>query len=64
MQNLEEIFCRLKEHVIQLPRDKCQFFQEAVEYLENMVDAQGICTLLKKIQVITEALPPQNYAHS
>lgn len=67
MQNLEEVLHCLKEHGIRLRRDKCQFFQEAVEYLGHVVDAQGIRTSPKKIQAITEAPSPRTYriyAHS
>ena len=48
MANLETVVNRLKEHGVQLNKDKCQFFEDAVEYLGHRVDAQGVHIYLSK----------------
>ena len=44
LKNLEEVLLRLKQHGVQLRKDKCMFFRESVEYLGHVVDAQGMHT--------------------
>ena len=47
MANHETVLKQLKEHVIRLNKDKCQFFEDAVEYLGHRVDAQDVHTSAK-----------------
>ena len=60
MANLETVLKRLKEHGVRLNKDKCQFFEDAVEYLGHRVDAQGVHTSAKKLKAILEAPKPRN----
>ena len=60
MANLETVLKRLKEHGVQLNKDKCQFFEDAVEYLGHRVDTQGVHTSAKKLKAILEAPKPRN----
>ena len=53
LQNLEEVFRRLKKHGIRLKKDKCNFFQTSVEYLGHRIDAQGVHTAETKVQAIS-----------
>ena len=45
LETLEEVLSRLKQHGIRL-KNKCQFLQDAVEYLGHQIDAQGIHQIL------------------
>ena len=60
MANLETVLKRLKEHGVRLNKDKCQFFEDAVEYLGCRVDAQGVHTSAKKLKAILGAPKPRN----
>ena len=33
VKNLEEVFCRLQAHGVQLKKEKCSFMKDSVEYL-------------------------------
>ena len=50
LENLEEVLSRLKQHSIRLKKNKCQFLQDAVEYLGHQIDAQGIRTATSKLE--------------
>ena len=39
---------------------KCQFFQDSIEYLGHMIDKEGIHTLKRKVEALTNAKTPQN----
>ena len=58
--NLEEVLRCLKEPGISLHRDKCHFMQNSIEYLGQVVDANGVRTSHKKVQAIKEAPTPRN----
>ena len=60
LENLEEVLSRLKQHGIRLKKNKCQFLQDAVEYLGHQMDAQGICTAITKLEAIQQAPTPRN----
>ena len=60
MANLETVLKQLKEQGVQLNKDKCQFFEDAVEYLGHRVNAQGVHTSAKRLKAILEAPKPQN----
>ena len=57
---LEEVLKRLKEYGLKVKRNKCDFFQAAVEYLGHQVDADGLHTLPNKVEAIVQAPEPEN----
>ena len=60
LENLEEVLSRLKQHGIRLKKNKCQFLQDAVEYLRHQIDAQRIRTATSKLEAILQAPTPRN----
>ena len=58
MSNLETVLGRLQKHGVRLNEEKCQLFEEAVEYLGHRVD--GVHTSAKKLTTIVEAPKPRN----
>ena len=60
MANLETVLKQLKEHEVRLNKDKCQCFEDAVEYVGHRADAQGVHTSTKKLKAILEAPKPRN----
>ena len=63
-RNLEKVLCRLKEHGVKLKKGKCVFFQESVEYLGHVVDAQGVRTSPKKVQMCPDHRTFKSCGHS
>ena len=60
VKNLEEVFCRLQAHGVQLKKEKCSFMKDSVEYLGHRVDANGIHATPEKIAAIVNTPLPQN----
>lgn len=60
LENLEEVLRRLQEEGMRLQKDKCNFFQESVEYLGHHIDSQGVHTSDKKVKAILDTPTPQN----
>ena len=56
-QNLKEVFRCLERHGLTLHRDKCHFLKDVVEYLGQVVDAEGIRKAPDKVREIVEAHP-------
>ena len=57
LHRLKEVFKRLKDAGKQ---EKCAFFQQSVEYLGHMVDAEGLHPLPSKLEAIIKAPKPEN----
>ena len=53
MQNLEQVLQRLPQYRIQERRGKCGFMEESVEYLGHKIDATGLHTTTRKMEVQT-----------
>jgi len=60
LKNLEEVLARLEKFGPRARLSKCQFFQDSVEYLGHMIDKEGIHTLKRKVEALTNAKTPQN----
>ena len=60
LKNLEEVLARLEKFGLRARLSKCQFFQDSVEYLGHMIDKEGIHTLKRKVEALTNAKTPQN----
>jgi len=60
LKNLEEVLARLEKFGLRTRLSKCQFFPDSVEYLGHMIDKEGIHTLKRKVEALTNAKTPQN----
>ena len=50
LHNLEAVLREIQEYGIWLKREKCSFFQEAVDYLGHHISAQGVRTFPMKLK--------------
>ena len=57
-QNLEKVLERIREAGLRLKPKKCRFAQTVVEYLGHIVSAAGVCTDPKKVEAVSDFLPP------
>nr|XP_055048287.1 uncharacterized protein K02A2.6-like [Misgurnus anguillicaudatus] len=60
LQHLDATLERLKEYGLRVRKDKCEFFQLAVEYLGHVIDASGLHTSPSKVKAIVDAPIPKN----
>ncbi|KAH8349451.1 hypothetical protein KR067_013707 [Drosophila pandora] len=60
MENLREVFRRLKAANLRINTDKCHFFREELLYLGHRITSQGIGMDPGKVAAITELEPPTN----
>jgi transposase len=60
MENLKEVFRRLRAANLKINKDKCEFFKEDLKYLGHVVSRQGIHTDPDKVAAISELPPPTN----
>ena len=58
--NLERLFSRLQEYGFRIRKEKCEFFQEAVEYLGYRIDKEGKNPSSSAIEAIEKLPVPQN----
>ena len=59
-KNLEEVLARLEKFGLRARLSKCQFFEDSVEYLGQLINKEGIQTLKRKVEALTNAKTPQN----
>lgn len=59
LENLEIIFQTLEQANMKIQLDKCEFFQEQVEFLGFIISRDGIKTNPKKVKAIREFPPPK-----
>ena len=59
LENLAEVFNRLKEADLKLKPSKCNLFQKQVEFLGHSVSEQGISCDPKKIEAVAEWPQPK-----
>lgn len=52
-ERLEKVLQRLKEEGLKLSLEKCQFYQNSVNYLGHVVSAEGVSTDPKKLEAVT-----------
>ena len=60
MQNLREVFQRLKEANLKLSPKKCNFLKKEVKYLGHIVSESGVSTDPSKIQAVRDWPIPKN----
>lgn len=60
LQHLDATLNRLKEYGLRVRKDKCEFFQSAVEYMGHVIDASGLHTSPSKVRAIVDAPGPKN----
>ncbi|XP_044316728.1 uncharacterized protein LOC123037931 [Drosophila rhopaloa] len=58
VENLKEVFRRLKEANLRINADKCKFFKQELLYLGHRVTSEGIGTDPEKVAAIAELEPP------
>lgn len=54
LSNMKEVFIRLKNAHLQLNAKNCALFQKKVNFLGDIVMAQGIATNLKQIKAVQQ----------
>ena len=59
-QRLEAVLDKLKESEITLNRVKCNFYQQELEFIGQVVGRNGISASPKNVSAILEMPPPQN----
>jgi Reverse transcriptase (RNA-dependent DNA polymerase). len=60
LENLKEVFRRLRMANLKLNPDKCQFCRKSLKYLGHMVTAEGIRTDPEKVEAIQKFPTPKN----
>jgi hypothetical protein len=56
--NLNAVLQRIKDYGFRIRKEKCQFFQNSVEYLGHIIDKAGIRPSPKKVEAILKAPAP------
>ena len=59
LEHLEKIFQKLREYVLKMKKEKCDFFKKHLQYLGQLVSEEGFEPLLEKIKSIKNMLPPK-----
>ena len=59
MSNLEKVLNKLQAHGVRM-KEKCHFLQSNFQYLEHMIDSEGIHATNIKFKAIVEAPRPKN----
>ena len=60
LNNLEAVLQKLSEHNLHIKSSKCEFIQKSVEYLGQVVSAEGIQTSQQKVKAIQSSIPPKD----
>ena len=60
LNNLEVVLQKLSEHNLRIKSFKCKFMQKSVEYLGQVVSAEGIQTSQQKVEEIQSLAPPKD----
>lgn len=60
LRNLDATLKRLEDYGLKVRKDKCEFFQQAVEYLGHVIDRTGLHKAPSKVKAIVEAPSPIN----
>ncbi|XP_045482795.1 uncharacterized protein LOC123686605 [Harmonia axyridis] len=59
LENLQEVFQRLREAKLRLNPDKCEFVRKSLKYLGHVVTSDGICTDPDKVSAIVAFPAPK-----
>lgn len=62
LTTLEKLFQRLEEHGLRCNFKKCEFLKDRVEYLGNVLSADGIAPSETNLNAVKKLPPPQNLA--
>ena len=60
LHNLENVLSKLESAGLQLNKSKCYFLRLKVEYLGDIIDADGLHPTEERVKAIKEAPKPQN----
>lgn len=60
LKSCEEVLRRLQNHGLHLKEGKCVFLEESVEFLGHSIDACGVSTSAKKVEVVQKTPAPRN----
>ncbi|KAL7724489.1 hypothetical protein ACLKA6_007318 [Drosophila palustris] len=60
VENLREVFRRLRAANLKLNRKKCSFFRKRLVYLGHVISGEGICTDPEKVEAIRSLRAPAN----
>ena len=60
LEDLREVFHRLRAANLILKPSKCHFFKNKIKYLGHVISEKGIETDVDKIKAITDMKPPRN----
>ena len=60
LSNLEEVLSRLHQYGVRLKARKCVFFQDSVDYLGHIINAEGLHMSPTKVAAVQEAPIPRN----
>ena len=60
LNNLEAVLEKLQEHNLHIKSSKSKFMQKSVEYLRQVVSAEGTQTSQRKVEAIQGLTPPSN----
>ena len=55
---LEAVLSRLERYGVQLKWSKCSFLQEKVQFLDHVIDAEGVHPSPEKVQAVVESPSP------
>uniref|UniRef100_A0A672GZN6 ribonuclease H n=1 Tax=Salarias fasciatus TaxID=181472 RepID=A0A672GZN6_SALFA len=60
LENLDAVLHRLEQFGLRVKREKCEFFQQSLEYLGHVIDEKGLHKSPDKIRAILDAPEPTN----
>ena len=60
IRNLDSVLKRLCDAGLKLKREKCKFMRPSVEYLDYLIDKEGIHPMARKVEAICDAPAPSN----
>lgn len=60
LRNLEQVIKKLDQFGLKLKKSKCSFFQDSIQYLGWLVDANGVHASTTGVQAILNASKPEN----
>ena len=60
LENLEEVFIRLKQSGLKLKPSKCSFAKKKITYLGHVISSEGVTVDLEKVKAVKEFRTPKN----
>lgn len=59
-KKIQIVFTRLQNAGLKMKREKCQFLQKSLKYLDHIIDETGLHTDSAKVSAIKDVEPPNN----